>query len=88
MRVYAQEGFVPLRNYTTLKRVASSKKAGEGFVPLRNYTTLKRMAKGRTSSKSFVPLRNYTTLKPQISSSPPFLRQHAEKAVTGRRREI
>ena len=33
--------FVPLRNYTTLKRVQEKVTAKVSFVPLRNYTTLK-----------------------------------------------
>ena len=57
-----------------------------GFVPLRNYTTLKLSAPAADIAFGFVPLRNYTTLKPQILL--PYPCQHAEKAVTSRRKRI
>ena len=58
-------GFVPLRNYTTLKRGGTKKGSRECFVPLRNYTTLKHPLRRWWWGESFVPLRNYTTLKPR-----------------------
>ena len=81
-----ERSFVPLRNYTTLKPARCTTRGSTCFVPLRNYTTLKPMMIYDEKGASFVPLRNYTTLKPQILL--PYPCQHAEKAVTSRRKRI
>ena len=59
-------GFVPIQNYTTLKRLRGHLLQVISFVPLQNYTTLKQIVDGYVNEMCFVPLQNYTTLKPQI----------------------
>ena len=58
---YAMLGFVPLRNYTTLKPNDNSDLSGNGFVPLRNYTTLKPIP-GTRSHQAVLYLYEITLL--------------------------
>ena len=60
-------GIIPLRNYTTLKRMDASTAYAEGIIPLRNYTTLKPIPVRDDTICGIIPLRNYTTLKRQGS---------------------